>query len=343
MRSEDRIKMVLGLLVLFLFGSSLFVVPVHAQIKLTYANFPPAPTFPCIQMERWKTEVEKRTNGKVKVMTFPGSSLLGAKNMFDGVISGMADIGCLTLGYQPGRFPVSEAADLPVEMPNAKVASLVVLDLVQKYNPKEFEKVKILTMFSCAPSNFMTQVPVKSVKDIKGLELRVVGTAADVLKLLGGIPVGMPQSDTPEALQKGVVKGVISSMEVLKDLNYAAYCPYATITNIQTYAFVVAMNKDKWNSLPNDVKKILDDLSRDQAIWTGKYADDHVLEALEWSKQKYGHKVFTISEADRAEIRKRLKPVRDDYIKRMNAMGLPGDQIVSDVYKLKEKYEKLYK
>ena len=63
------------------------------QIKLTYANFPPAPTFPCVQMERWKTEAEKRTNGKVAVQTFPGGTLLPAKNIFDGVMAGTTDIG----------------------------------------------------------------------------------------------------------------------------------------------------------------------------------------------------------------------------------------------------------
>ena len=90
------------LMVAFLFGISLFSVPAQAQIKLTYANFPPATTFPCVQMEEWKKEVEKRTGGKVAVQTFPGSTLLNPKNMFEGVISGTADIGCLAMSYQPG-------------------------------------------------------------------------------------------------------------------------------------------------------------------------------------------------------------------------------------------------
>ena len=63
-------------------------------ITLKYANFPPSTTFPCVQMERWKTEVEKKTAGKVAVQTFPGSTLLNPKNMFEGVVSGTADIGC---------------------------------------------------------------------------------------------------------------------------------------------------------------------------------------------------------------------------------------------------------
>ena len=115
-----------------------------AKITLTYANFPPSTTFPCVQMERWAKEVEKRTNGRVKMQTFPGGTLLPAKNIFDGVITGTADIGNFAMSYQPGRFPVSEAVDLPIGFSSARNASLALYDLIEKY-PKEFEKVKLLT------------------------------------------------------------------------------------------------------------------------------------------------------------------------------------------------------
>ena len=313
----------------------------QGTITLKYANFPPATTFPCVQMERWAKEVEKRTNGKVKIQTFPGGTLLPAKNIFDGVISGMADIGNFAMSYQPGRFPISEAVDLPIGFESAKSASLALYDLIEKYNPKEFEQVKILTLFTCPPANIMTNKPVKSLKDLKGMELRVPGTAVDILKNLGGNPVAMPQSDTPEALQKGVVKGHISSMEVLKDFNYAAYTPYATIANLWVVTFAVVMNKDKWASLPEDVKKVFNDMRREQAEWTGNYVDDHVKEALDWSKQQYkDFQIFELPARDKAEIPKLLKPIIDSYVKKVNALGLPGDQIIKDVYLLKAKYEK---
>lgn len=330
----------------FLFSLNLSIPKnAHSQatITLKYANFPPAPTFPCVQMERWAKEVEKRTNGKVKVQTFPGGTLLPAKSIFDGVMSGQADIGNFAMSYQPGRFPISEAIDLPVGFSSAKAASLALLDLVEKYNAKEFEKVKILTMFTCPPANIMTKMPVKSLKDLKGMELRVGGTQADIIKNLGGIPVAMPQSDTPEAIQKGVVKGHVSSMEVLKDFNYAAYTPNVTIANLWVVTFAVVMNKDKWNSLPADVKKLFDDMKREQAEWTGKYVDDHVQESLAWSKEKYNLQIYELSASEKAEIPKLLNPIIDAYVKKVNALGLPGDQILKDVYSLKAKYEKIYK
>lgn len=315
-------------------------VSLAETIKLTYANFPPAATFPCIQMERWGKEVEKRTGGKVKVQTFPGGTLLPAKNIYEGVISGVADIGNFAMSYQPGRFPVSEAVDLPLGFTSAKTASLVLFDLIQKYKPKEFDKVKVLTVFTCPPTQVMTAKPVKSLADLKGLELRVAGTSAEVAKRLGAIPVAMPQSDTPEALQKGVVKGMISSLEILQDLKFAAYTPSATIADLPVVSFAVVMNKAKWDALPADVKKVLDDLGRDQALWTGTYVDNHVKEGLAWSKKNYGHQVFKLSAAESKRVDELLAPMVEDYVRKVSAQGLNGRQIVSDVKALKAKHEK---
>jgi TRAP-type C4-dicarboxylate transport system substrate-binding protein len=311
-----------------------------AEIKLTYANFPPAQTFPCVQMERWAKEVEKRTGGQVKIQTFPGGTLLPAKNIFEGVIAGTADIGNLAMSYQPGRFPVSEAIDLPWGFTSAKAASLALYDLIEKYKPKEFEKVKIITLFTCPPNDLMTSKPVRSLADLKGMELRVAGTGAEVLKRLGGTPVAMPMSDTPEAIQKGIVKGIVSSLETLKDFNYAAYCPFATEANLFVVSFAVVMNREKWESLPAQVKKVIEDLRREQAEWTGNYVDGHVQEALAWAKDKYQHRVFPLSDQDQGEIKRLLRPMIDEYVARVSGQGIPGKQVVEDIPKLKQKYDK---
>jgi TRAP-type C4-dicarboxylate transport system substrate-binding protein len=339
-----KAKKSLPILLAFIFVLGAHIVlpgNLRSEIKLTYANFPPASTFPCVQMERWAKEVEQRTKGAVKVQTFPGGTLLPAKNIFDGVITGTADIGNFAMSYQPGRFLVSEAVDLPIGFTSAKAASLALYDLIEKY-PKEFEKVKLLTLFTCPPADFMTSKPVKSLKDLKGMELRVSGTGAEAVKRLGGIPIAMPQSETPEALQKGVVKGVVSSMEILKDFNFAAYTPYATDTNLFVVTFAVVMNQEKWNSLPADVKKVFDDLRREQAEWTGNYVDNHVQEALKWSKEKYNHQVLNLPASEKAQIPGLVKPMIDDYVKRVTASGLNGAQVMQDLYKLKDKYEKQF-
>jgi len=274
------------------------VAPLPASagsITLSYANFPPAPTFPCVQMERWKKEVESRTGGKVRINTFPGGTLLGAKEMFDGVIAGQADIGCTSMAYQPGRFMVTNATSLPMGIPNSRVGSLVLLDLYQLYNPEEFSKAKVLTMFTTAPTNIMSKVPVRDLSDLKGLDLRASGGAARILDAWGANPVGMPMPATVEALQKGVVKGLYSSLEVMKDFKFAETCRYATVTNTVIYPFAVFMNKNKWNSLPKDVRQVMDDLMVEQAEWTGNYMDNHVKEAIAWSKKTYNVEFIELS------------------------------------------------
>jgi TRAP-type C4-dicarboxylate transport system substrate-binding protein len=339
-------KRKVALFVAGIFVASIFSLTLmtgHAAagpMKLSYANFPPAPTFPCVQMERWKTEVEKRTGGKVAINTFPGGTLLGAKNMMDGVIAGQADIGCLCMAYQPGRFIVTNATALPLGFPNARVASLALYDLWEKYNPEEFAKVKVLTMFTCAPANIYAKVPVKNLGDLEGLQLRASGGVAQVLKALGATPVGMPQSETPEALQKGVVKGAASSLETLKDFKYAELCPYVTIFNGPIYPFAVVMNWDSWNKLPKDVQKVMDDMRVEQSEWTGVYMDNHVNDSIDWSKKNYNIEITELSAAERAKWDARLEPISGKWIEDAKAKGLPAEQIIADIKAFAKKHAK---
>ena len=304
---------------------------VAGPIKLSYANFPPAPTFPCVQMERWKTEVETRTAGKVAINTYPGGTLLGAMDMMDGVIAGSADIGCLCMAYQPGRFVTTNATSLPLGLPNAKVASLVLWDLYQKYLPPSFAKVRVLTMFTTAPANIMSKVPVRNLDDIKGLDLRASGGAAQILKAWGANQVGMPMSATPEALQKGVVQGLFSSLEVMKDFKFAESCKYVTQTDTVIYPFAVVMNIDKWNALPKDVKTVIEDLRVEQAVWTGSYMDNHVKEANAWSEDTQGVEFIRLSAAEKAKWDAKLSFMTENWIKKSSEKGYPAEAIVNDI------------
>lgn len=301
------------------------------SIKLSYANFPPAPTFPCVQMERWKEEVEKRTGGKVEINTYPGGTLLGAKEMMDGVIEGQADIGCLSMAYQPGRFTITNAASLPLGIPDARVGSLVLWDLYKKYTPKAFEKVKVLTMFTTAPSNIMSKKAVRNLDDLKGLDLRASGGAAQILKAWGANQVGMPMPETPEALQKGVVQGLFTSLEVMQDFKFAEICRYVTITDTAIYPFAVVMNLDTWNSLPEDVQKVMEDLSVEQAEWTGNYMDNHVKDSIAWSKETYQVEFIQLSEEEKTKWDEMLGPITGEWVKNAASKGFPAEAIVEDI------------
>lgn len=323
--------------------SLVLLLPAFAKpIKLRYANFPPAPTFPCVQMERWAQEVERRTGGKVDVETYPGGTLLGARNMLDGVIAGTADVGCFCPSYHPGRFPLLEAVDLPIGWPNTKVSSLTLLKLYEKWRPKSLEKVKVVTMFTCAPTHIASKIPIKRLSDLRGVEIRAAGTLAEFLGLLGATPVAMPMSDVPEALQKGIIKGYLSSLEVLKDFNYAEYCRYVTHLGFQVVSFAVVMNMDTWKGLPDDVKKVIEDLSEEQALWTGQYMDEYIQEIVQWAKDTYGVQFFDLPPEDMARVRELTKPMIEKYIERAKAAGVPAEEVLKDVYSLRDALAKTY-
>ncbi len=335
------ISLLAGVFVVSLLAVGVAPAPASADsIILNYANFPPAPTFPCVQMERWADEVEKRTNGKVTVKTFPGGTLLGAKNMMDGVIAGQADIGCLCMAYQPGRFMVTNATSLPLDIPDARVGSLALWDLYEKYQPEAFSKVKVLAMFTTAPANIMSKMPIRTLEDIRGVDLRASGGAAQILKAWGANQVGMPMSETPEALQKGVVDGLFSSLEVMKDFKYAELCRYATMTQTVIYPFSVVMNMDSWNKLPADVKKVFDDLRVEQSEWTGTYMDNHVDESIAWSKKTYDVEFIELSAEEKAKWDAKLEPITNAWIEDAKSKGFPGEQIVEDIEALIAKHAK---
>jgi len=288
-------------------------------------------------MERWAKEVRERTKGKVEVKTFPGGTLLGAKNMYDGVLKGVADIGCLATAYQPGRFVFFEVMDLPFLFKSGAEASVAMWDLFDKEKPKTLDEVKVLTAFTCATASIMSQKPVRNLADLQDLKLRAAGTGVDIMKALGAAPEGMPMSQVPEALQKGVVQGLVSSLEVLKDMKFAEYCKHVTYTDLWVVPFVVVMNKKKWDSLPADVKKVFDDLRREQAKWTGEYVDKHADDAVAWAKKEQNVEFITLPKEELDKWKAKVGNVQNQFFERAKAAGLDGKKILDDVMKLKGK------
>ena len=305
------------------------------EVRLRFANFPSASTFPCVAMEEWAREVAKRTNGKAIVETFPGGTLLDAKNMVRGVTMGQADIGCISLAYHPGAYPFLSVFELPLGLISSEQASAVLWDLHEANLPAETSRIKVIAMYTSPPSQVFSSRELNSLADIGGQTLRTSGIQADVAELLGASPVSMPQSDTPEALQKGVVQGVITSPDVLKDYNFAESCRYGLNVNMGMYPFMVFMNQRKWDSLPEYVRLVIQDLGREHSTWTGRYVDAHAAEALDWSAQTYGFRYLDPGEQVRQELISKAQPVIEDWIKQAAGNGIDGQDILLQIQNLR--------
>ncbi len=330
----------------FICGASVWS-PAEAKekpIKLTYAFFAPAGTFPGKQMAQWAKEVEKRTDGLVKIQTFPGGTLLGARDMYDGVLNGVADIGLGSPSYDPGRFPLTSGVALPVNFPNATVASLTLLDLMMEFKPAEYEKFKIITMFTTEPGHIQSRNPVENLSDLKGMKLRAAGTGVPVLKALGAAPVGMPMPQVPESVQTGVIDGTMTSREVLKDFKLAEQLHHVLEYPTVVVNFAAVMDKKKWDRLPEKVKTVIDGLSREMAIWTGRYHDkQNVGEALAWAQKKHNLQIHTLSDIEKSKWDARLAPIVEKWKKEMTAKGLPVEKFLQRLNQIRDKYAKEYK
>ena len=210
----------------------------------------------------WVADVEKVTNGKVKIDVFPGAALLKPVEAYEGAISGTADIAHGICGYTRGRFPFVEAFELPgIPFSSATASTMAIVDGIKKFNPKDFRDTKLLVVHSVGPGCLYSKRKINTLDDLKGMRIRVGGAQVNALKALGATPVAMPQNDTYEALSKGVVDGNVSPPEVLKGWKQADVTDYITIMPpVYNAIFYVVMNLEKWNSLPEDVQTAIDKL-----------------------------------------------------------------------------------
>jgi TRAP-type C4-dicarboxylate transport system substrate-binding protein len=300
-------------------------------IHLSYANFSSVDSLSGIQMERWKTEIENQTQGQVVVDTFPNGSRLDAKSMMDGILGGKADIGCLWLASEPGRFLITAATALPLQIPDARTGSMVLLDLYQKYLPQELAGVKILAMFTSAPVHLLTTVPIRSLNNILGLDIEASGSTAQILAAWQANPVGMPMAAAREALRMGVVKGLLAPANLLKDQTYAQVCHYATLTATAVYPFAVVMNRESWQKLPESVQQVMTSLVADHSAWTGSFADRQAAEALDWSVKTYQLEIIRLPEDQIKRWNNPLLQLSDEWLKQATAKKVPAEQILADL------------
>jgi TRAP-type C4-dicarboxylate transport system substrate-binding protein len=321
-------KLLVVVLVAVLFvGLMVTVLPsgkAHAaKVTLKVANFFPPPSFQSKVLEEFCRDLEKRTNGQVKVDYFGGGSLLKSTAMFDGVVDGIADIGYSHVYYTPGRFLILETTGLPIGYASGWVASQCMNDFFQEYQPKEFDGVRLLWMNASPPSGIATKTrPVRKLGDLKGLTIRAPGMAGEVIKALGGTPAPTPMMEVYDAISKGVIDGESSNYETLFAFKFAEVVKYETsIWPINfPFPFYLIMNKNSYKKLPADIKPIFDKL-------VGEYKERYILmwNAIDFVGEKAGKakgvEFIDLPTSEMKRWQEAVKPVFDNHVKAMVGKG----------------------
>jgi TRAP-type C4-dicarboxylate transport system substrate-binding protein len=309
--------------------------------RFKLANFyPPLSSFNSAVWPLWIKNLEKASNGRIKIKVFPAEQLAKSEDMYEAVESGICDMAHFFLMFEAGRFPVSEYGYLPMIFTSNRTCGMTMTALYEKYPQirNEFKNVKVLWFNGNAPAQFFTRdQPIKTLDDLKGLKINGGGLYwKHVAERLGFAPMSLPFPEIYDALAKGVIDG--NTVEWEGQYIFRWYeldkCSMGGV-NLYIYPFIMCMNKKKWDSLPPDIQKIFNDFSGVKgAEMTGYIFDQHDLAAKkkieEYVKKKGLPPVQFMSEEKRDELKARLQPVIDLWLAEMKKKGVPGEQILKD-------------
>ena len=312
------------------------------EFKLTFGSpFPKAHPNSIADMN-WIEKIKKETNGRVQITPYWGGALVSVREAFGEISRGVADIGSVSLNYSPAGFDLSVKEQLfYYGTPSIEVLRRVYHEIHAKYpEDKKLSEVKILARASMPPYQALTNKPVRTLKDFKGLSLKALPHLIGPLKELGAEGVAISMFDVYVALEKGTIDGLFGPYEALKSLRLGEvvkYCTYLNISNGITPQRI--MNLKTWNSLPPDIQKVFED----NVDWWGyemqKILEDADEDGIRFAKSQ-GAEFIELSNADLKAYYDLLEVVAKKEAADLDAKGLPGTEIFQETRRLINLYSR---
>jgi TRAP-type C4-dicarboxylate transport system substrate-binding protein len=295
---------------------------------------PPAPV-PAHILKPWAAKVEERAGGALKIEHYDAMSLGGRPNdLIDQAIDGTADLVMTVVGYTPGRFPKTEVFELPFMMTNPVATAKAFWQLTEsELQNEEYKDVKILGAWVHGPGMIHSKDPIASLEDMAGKKLRgPTRVITDMLNELGATPVGMPLPAIPESLSKGVIDATVIPWEVTTAVRVSElvgnHTEFAGDEALYTATIILAMNKDRYESLPENIRAAIDAESGEvlsafasQVMW------DYDAPARQIAVDR-GNNIVTLDEAEVARWKEKAQPVIDRWVADMATRGIDGQALI---------------
>jgi len=328
-------------------AASFTSAPVEAQqITLRIHQFLPAQApVPRNFIAPWAKKIEEDSKGQIKVELYPSMQLGGTPpQLFAQAKDGVVDIVWTLPGYTPGRFPRIEALELPFIAGNAEQTSQAAWEYYEKHLKDEFKDVKVLAVHTHGAGVLHVKGNgVRKLEDMKGLKLRGPSRVVNkLIEALGATPVGMPVPAMPDALAKGVIDGTVVPWEVTTPLRVAelvnTHTTFSGNRSLYVAAFVFVMNKAKYDSLPANLKKVIDDNSGAAASrWVGRVMDEGDIPGLEFAKKR-NNAIVVLDSKETKRWKDAAKPVIAAWVAELKGKGIDADTLLKDVETLVAKY-----
>jgi len=288
-------------------------------------------------LEPWARELEKRTNGKVKVTIYPAGTQLGnIAKLYDSVRSGVVDIAHGLRGIPRGRFPRTEIIELPFMTGSADAASRALWAVYPKYLKEEYPGVKVLALHAHNGGLIHTRdKQVVTMGDLKGLRIRFPSAPIkSMLESLGAVPQGLPPGKVYENTQKGVIDGTVFPWDPMNSFKLSEVMNHhLDMGGIYTVSFWFAMNEKKYNSLPADVRQVIDDMSGDNLVGKfGPWWDKWDSWGIEKVKAK-GSTITKLGPEEAARWKQATTPIVEEWLANMEANGISNAREIYDAMK----------
>ena len=292
-------------------------------------------------LERWASEVEKKSEGRIKVEKFFGGSLHDSTESITALKNDITDLTEVWAGYYPGQFEMSNIEYLPQMAPNAYVAALIGEELYADYLKEEFETLGVQLAFMGAYSNkvFITKEPVRSLEDLKGMNIRA-GNPIETkyLQALGATPVSLPSSEVYTGLERGMIGGAHYHISGGTSFRLFEVTDYVTLNGAEASSTLsFGFNPKTWKELPSDLQKIIYETNMDASMWVAESyenLDKEGLEAKEWE-------FITLPDEEIQKINKISEKVHDEVISELEEKGYPAREYYDKYRELSEKYGKM--
>lgn len=275
--------------------------------------------------------VEEVTEGAVDITSYPSNQLAQADGHYDAAARGVSDMGYGVHSYRPGQFPLTSVLELPFLSTSAVDGAELMSTLYEEFPELQDEYADVVPIWlaTSEPAQIYTTThQVIEAEDLEGLRIRSPSTEVNRwLEEIGAIPVSMPMSDVYEALDRGVVDGMVGPTHTLLDYSLQDVISYVTIGNFYMTTFYGVMNEESWNRLsPNHQALLEQGFGREQAVRIGEIHDRQSKKAIAVAKEA-GAEFYDLSEQEIDEWKTYMQPAIESWIEEKEALGLPGQKI----------------
>src|SRR5438874_3734734 len=326
---------------------ALGVTPAVAQDKtfdLKISHWVPASHPLQKALEDWGAAVQKASGGTIKSTVFPAQQLGKAFDHYDMARDGIADVTYVNPGYQPGRFPIIGAGELPFLMSDAKGGSEALDAWYRKYADKEMKDVKYCLAFVHAPSSFHSRTKKIVVPDdVKGMKVRPAhATMANFVTLLGGTNVQSSAPEVRDIIERGVADAVTFPWGSLLLFGIDKVTKYDMDAPLYVTTFVMVMNKDRYNQMSDRQKKAIDNnCSTETAGKVGEHWGKMEDAGIEKIKAESGHEVYKLTPEQIGLWKKASEPLTKTWGEGVKKNGGDPDAALAELRAALKKYNAL--